>query len=142
MATTFSNVVSAKTLNRDGYGDGDGDGANHQAGPITFHLVPLKGGFCARLSAAGKNWRQAYNAKFIRLSFFEDALDGEAQNIEIYEVEPSDNITLQKTVLDLSANQFFNARFVLLNAQGNPAFVSSLRRVKTLASNAPVRPVA
>jgi hypothetical protein len=131
MQSGYSNVVSAKTPYRDGFGDGDGDGSAHPAGAITFQLVPLLGGFCARLSTSASSWTSSYGAREIHLTFFPDEPDADAQRFDLYQLEDGQNMTFQKTVLGLGVLRAIKARFVLLGENGTPVFISSLQSVET-----------
>jgi hypothetical protein len=129
----YSNTVQGKTLHIDGFGDGDGDGLDHPGGAIQFQLIPLLGGFVAVLECPRAGWFDALNAAQIRLSYYVAAPGFVSQNVEIYAVEPGQNMTLQKTVLGLPHSHEVRARFMLLDESGDAVFVSTLASVQTLA---------
>jgi hypothetical protein len=133
MQTQFSTVVSCRTKHPDGFADGDGDGSDHPSGAISFEIVPLLGGFCARLNCPKRGWKNLFGASQIRLTYFEILPGSTVNNVEIYTVESGQNFTLQKTVLGLEETRDYRVRFLLINADNVPVFASTLHDVKTLS---------
>jgi hypothetical protein len=105
---------------------------------VAVALHPLLRGFVARLSCPVEGWSKTYGARQIRLDYYTDSADFEPQSVEIYTVEDGQNLTLQKTILTLGFSQSIKARFVLLDENNAPLWVSSLTEVVTLPKGAPV----
>jgi hypothetical protein len=133
MQTTPSNVASVLIPQRPRVSGYSNTATTSIALPVTFEIVPLLRGFCARLSCPVEGWFKSYGAREIRLDYHSDSADFEPQSVEIYTVEDEQNMSFQKTVLGLGANRAIQARFVLLGENGAPVFVSTLQNVETLS---------
>jgi hypothetical protein len=105
---------------------------------VEVALYPLLRGFVARLSCPVEGWFKTYGARQIRLDYYTDNANFEPQSVEIYTVEDGQNLTLQKTILTLGFSQSIKARFVLLDENNAPFWISSLKEVVTLPKGAPV----
>lgn len=107
------------------------------ATPVAFSVVPLLGGFCARLSPPARGWFKTYAATAAWLEYAPSEARDAVSATLIYEPHRVQNLRLQKTVLGLAARTSFHVRLVLLNNARERIYVSPATEVQTL-ERAPV----
>jgi hypothetical protein len=96
-----------------------------------FALVALLGGFAARLTPDGRGWFFGYGAKSVWLEYQATNATDIPETVFVSNMATTQNLTLQKTVLDLNEREVYQVRYSLKNEAGEVASVSQWAQITT-----------
>jgi hypothetical protein len=99
--------------------------------PVALELLPLLGGFAARLTPDGRGWFSGYGARSVWLEYQATSATGIPDTVFVSNVGTTQNLTLQKTVLDLNEREVYQVRYSLKNEAGEVVSVSQWAQVTT-----------
>jgi hypothetical protein len=107
---------------------------------VTFELTPLLGGFAARLTPDSRGWATSYGASSLWLKFTPQSALNEVSEVKLYEFNPRQNFSVQRTVLGLRLKAWFQVWFQLRDAENVVLVESQPATIKTLGRDAPTSP--